>query len=67
MPLFEYECKKCSHKFEELVSSGQTEIACPQCGSTDTRKLISVFARSAAGAASAPSCYRPGCGGSGFG
>ena len=35
MPIFEFRCKKCNHKFEELVfSSGTdlTKVTCPQCG-----------------------------------
>jgi putative FmdB family regulatory protein len=66
MPLFEYECRSCSYKFEDLVSSRQTTVVCPRCQSTDTRKLISVFAASAgSGGDTLSSCARPGCG-SGF-
>jgi putative FmdB family regulatory protein len=57
MPIFEYECKSCSKKFEELVSSSNTPVVCPQCGSAETRKLLSVFAASAGGSSiGAPSC-----------
>jgi putative FmdB family regulatory protein len=43
MPLFEYRCLECGHKFEELVF-GQKQIACPRCQSTNTQKLFSAFA-----------------------
>jgi len=42
MPIFEYKCKKCGHKFEELVS-GKEKISCPKCGSENLEKLISNF------------------------
>jgi putative FmdB family regulatory protein len=42
MPIFEYECKKCSHNFEVLVvSAGDPAPKCPECQSTDVAKLIS--------------------------
>lgn len=66
MPIFEYECKSCSNQFEELVSSRETAVVCPSCNSTDTRKLMSVFAASNSGGGAVPSCYSPGCGSSGF-
>jgi putative FmdB family regulatory protein len=42
MPIFEYKCKKCGHKFEKLVF-GKEKIECPQCGSTSLQKLFSTF------------------------
>ncbi|MBT4364778.1 MAG: zinc ribbon domain-containing protein [Desulfobacterales bacterium] len=42
MPIFEFECIKCSHQYEELVfSSDDTQYECPVCKSGDVRKLIS--------------------------
>jgi len=43
MPLYEYACRKCSHKFEAIVF-GSKKPPCPTCGSRDLEKLISVFA-----------------------
>ncbi len=40
MPIYEYECPKCGKRFEEIVF-GSDVPACPACGSTDTRKLLS--------------------------
>jgi putative FmdB family regulatory protein len=67
MPLFEYKCPSCERVFEELVSSPDTPVPCPQCGSDKTEKLLSVFAASTGGAQSLPSCASPGCGHGGFG
>jgi len=46
MPLFEFRCKKCGKKFEELVmsSSRDEDINCPRCGSKRVEKLMSAFA-----------------------
>jgi len=47
MPLFEYECKKCGHRFEELVSSSAAKPPkCPKCSSTKTQRLMSTFSAS---------------------
>ena len=43
MPLYEYECKKCSHRFERTarISEQATKrVRCPSCGSTSVRQLI---------------------------
>ena len=49
MPLFEFKCKKCGKKFEELVMSStrDEEINCPYCGSTRTEKMLSTFSSGA--------------------
>ncbi len=44
MPIFEYKCNKCGTEFEELVSSTDSKVECPECGSSDVDKLISGFA-----------------------
>ena len=45
MPLFEYRCRSCGRKTEELVLAGDTESApvCA-CGSADLTRLLSTFA-----------------------
>ena len=46
MPIYEYQCKPCGKKFEKLVrsmSSSET-VPCPDCGSTQTTRALSVFA-----------------------
>jgi putative FmdB family regulatory protein len=42
MPLFEYECTKCSKRFELFVTSARRPV-CPSCGSDELQKLFSVF------------------------
>lgn len=41
MPIFEYSCRKCNKKFEELVR-GKEKPACPKCKSKDLEKLLSL-------------------------
>lgn len=42
MPIFEYRCKDCGHKFEKLVR-GKEKVSCPECGRGRLDKLFSVF------------------------
>lgn len=44
MPMYDYECHKCGHKFEELVFSSAVpdeEIVCPKCRERKSRRLLS--------------------------
>jgi putative FmdB family regulatory protein len=41
MPVFEYRCLKCGHKFEELVLDNRL-IKCPKCQG-EVKKLFSSF------------------------
>lgn len=56
MPLYEYLCKKCEKKFETLVSfkNADDPVKCPECGSKETRKLLSTFAATVKN--NSPSC-----------
>lgn len=51
MPLFEYRCRACGERFEELRSAGDDgpRPECPACGSAEVAKLLSAFATSPAG------------------
>ncbi|GAB4232659.1 MAG: hypothetical protein Kow00109_05170 [Acidobacteriota bacterium] len=44
MPIFEYRCRECNHKFEKIVWKDSEEIACPNCGHREVEKLLSSFA-----------------------
>ena len=46
MPLYEYTCSKCHKRNEHLVRSVSEEHLpdCPNCGSRQMRKELSVFA-----------------------
>ena len=48
MPLYEYECRGCQHRFELLVRDS-TVLACPSCSSQELEKQLSVFAVKANG------------------
>jgi putative FmdB family regulatory protein len=67
MPIYEYACRSCEHRFEELVSSYGTLVACPQCTSGEVEKLLSTFTARTAGGAPALSApaMRPPSGGGG--
>jgi len=41
MPIYEFECEECGNRFEELVPGEAAEVACPSCGSTRARRLLS--------------------------
>ncbi len=44
MPMFDYQCRNCGHKFEELVFSSQASdenITCPNCKANDSQRLLS--------------------------
>jgi putative FmdB family regulatory protein len=43
MPLYEYECLTCGHRFEVLVF-GKVRQVCPNCQSEDLEKAFSTFA-----------------------
>lgn len=40
MPLYDYHCPACGHRFEALVRAGSTPT-CPQCGSSALERQIS--------------------------
>lgn len=46
MPIFEFECQTCGTPFEELIRSSSTieGVTCPDCGSPQIRKKISMIA-----------------------
>jgi putative FmdB family regulatory protein len=57
MPIFEYRCGECDHRFEELVR-GETTVRCPACGSEKAEKQLSLFAAgSGRDTASPPPCF----------
>jgi putative FmdB family regulatory protein len=41
MPIYEYSCTTCGHRFEALVRPS-TKPACVKCGSTELERLISI-------------------------
>jgi putative FmdB family regulatory protein len=62
MPLFEYACRGCDHRFESLVRTGETP-ACPSCHGTELERRQSVFAAHSSSASPAASAMPMGpCG-----
>ncbi|MCY3020078.1 MAG: zinc ribbon domain-containing protein, partial [Planctomycetota bacterium] len=51
MPIYEYHCRSCGQEFEQLVRSMKTdaEALCPQCGSKEVERKLSVFAAQSGG------------------
>jgi putative FmdB family regulatory protein len=45
MPIYEYVCMACESHFEELVRMGDGDsVSCPDCGTANVRRQLSVFA-----------------------
>ncbi|MDF0644379.1 MAG: zinc ribbon domain-containing protein [Nitrospira sp.] len=42
MPIFEYVCRDCNHRFELLIQ-GSMQAACPHCRSVKAEKQFSAF------------------------
>lgn len=64
MPIYEYTCRQCNTKFEQLVRSmsNEAKLHCPKCGSAKTARALSVFAVGAEAAKSSASSDAPICG-----
>ncbi len=45
VPIYEFECRSCGHRFEELVGAHvgleTADVRCPECGSTDPERMLS--------------------------
>jgi putative FmdB family regulatory protein len=46
MPIYEFRCDECGHRFSLLLPMSQSnaERACPECQAPGARRLISSFA-----------------------
>lgn len=65
MPLYEYRCRTCGHRFEILQRLGQGAegLVCTRCGAEQLDKQFSTFASTGGGeSAEASGCGAPGCG-----
>jgi len=62
MPMYDFYCNQCEQEFEELVARDRTDVPCPRCQGTDTRRLMSRFA-SLSGSGSGGGAYVPRNGG----
>jgi putative FmdB family regulatory protein len=45
VPIYEFVCESCGHRFEELVGSHvgreAEDVACPECGSAKVERQLS--------------------------
>jgi putative FmdB family regulatory protein len=48
VPVYEFVCRKCSHRFEELVGShigvDEAAVVCPECRAEGPERLVSSYA-----------------------
>lgn len=58
MPLFEFVCPRCQHRFEDLVKAEETP-ACPKCQQAGAVRQLSAHQVGRAGVEAAPAA---GCG-----
>jgi putative FmdB family regulatory protein len=69
MPLYEYRCRDCGHRFEVLqrLGEGGEGLECPRCGAGPPERALSTFATATPSASARPAggCGAPACG-SGF-
>lgn len=42
MPIYEYACRQCGHRFERLVLRTSPPAQCPSCQSPDLEQLLSL-------------------------
>lgn len=48
MPMYEYRCRECGEKYEQLrrMQDADIDLECPECGATNIERLVSGFAMS---------------------
>ncbi|MEO0107278.1 MAG: zinc ribbon domain-containing protein [candidate division WOR-3 bacterium] len=63
MPIIEFCCKECKHKFEELILKDAefSSIKCPKCSSKKLERLFSVFGFSSKGSDKSSSISSSAC------
>ncbi|MCC6316666.1 MAG: zinc ribbon domain-containing protein [Gemmatimonadaceae bacterium] len=42
MPIYEYACPNCTHRFEALVRNEQAPTSCPACSATGIERQLSL-------------------------
>ncbi|HXU83591.1 MAG TPA: zinc ribbon domain-containing protein [Polyangia bacterium] len=62
MPIYEYACRGCGRRFEELVFGQAPAPACPSCSAGDVERLLSTVSVGRAETTVAPcgACGDPG-------
>ena len=52
MPIYEYVCNDCNSRYEKLVLSNGSRVACPKCGSKKHTLQFSTFSTAGNGSSS---------------
>ena len=60
MPIYEFECRQCHHRFETLVMHRDEPVHCPGCDGMALDKLMSAHA--VGSHQGEPACAMPACG-----
>ena len=58
MPIYEFECAACGHRFEELTGLDQADgrgLHCPKCDAAKATRVVSSFATGSGGTSGGPS------------
>jgi putative FmdB family regulatory protein len=68
MPIYEYKCASCGHRFDVLqrIGADGSDLNCPNCGAQKPEKMLSACATSGSGSESYSAPAGRGCS-SGFG
>ena len=68
MPIYEYRCEECDHRFEiiQRLGEGADGLTCPGCGAPRLAKMFSTFAAAATQGSTAAATPAGGCGQGGF-
>lgn len=68
MPIYEYKCSECGHRFEALqrIGADGSDLACPRCGTPRPEKMLSAFASGGSGGSDSFGASSRGCS-TGFG
>lgn len=61
MPMFEYQCQECGHRFEALVIANRRPDACPRCKSPEIEKQFSTFGLGGGGGFASSSSWGSSC------
>lgn len=56
MPIYEYECNKCGHRFDlrRGINDDDSDVGCPECGAEHPKRAICSFGTLSAGGGCAP-------------
>lgn len=49
MPIYEYRCESCRHRFEAFLASSTEQAVCPKCAGSQLQRMMSTFAASVQG------------------